>query len=155
MRASWRWSTNSVRAFARLAPSERGVVVRALIAAPLVRQRLKRHSYREVIESLRNRPRPRVPTSEDATQVAALAEKTLHRVPATYTCLVRSIVVWWLVGGDASAEIRFGVAPPTAGETPRFHAWVEVDGVPINDAHDVGEHYLPFTPSAPKLEQFD
>jgi hypothetical protein len=87
--------------------------------------------------------------------VAVLAEKAMRRMPTTYTCLARSLVVWWLVGGERAAEIRFGVAPPEPGEAPKFHAWVEYRGSPINDASDVAERFLPLAAPAPKPDQFD
>jgi hypothetical protein len=130
-------------------------VVRALIAAPLIRRRLRRGTYREVLDALRRRRRPAAPGLGEASDIAVCAEKTIGRMPGTYTCLVRSLVVWWLVGADGTAELRFGVAPPATGETPQFHAWVEVGGTPINDVADVAEHYLPLTSAPRRLQHFD
>lgn len=129
--------------------------MRAAAAAPLIRWRLQRRSLRSVVQALQKRPRQPVSTADAARHVAVLVEKTLNRMPATHTCLVRSLVVWWLVGGDDVAEIRFGVAPPQHGEVPTFHAWVELGGSPINDAEDVAERFLPLAAPAPKPDQFD
>jgi hypothetical protein len=58
-------------------------------------------------------------------------------------CLERSLVVWWLAGDDS--VIRFGVAPRTADKPHVFHAWVERDGLVVNDHPDVASHFLPLS----------
>lgn len=56
-------------------------------------------------------------------------------------CLPRSLVLWHLLRrtGDA-AEIRFGVHVPRKGGL-LAHAWVELDGQPVNDSADVVQRY--------------
>ena len=55
------------------------------------------------------------------------------------SCLPRSLVLWGLLRARG-AVIRLGVAPvPAKGIAA--HAWVELDGRPINDAPDVTERY--------------
>ena len=59
------------------------------------------------------------------------------------TCLERSVVVWWVVGGSEVAEMQFGVRPSKTS-VPDFHAWVEADGVVVNDRANVSAEFLPF-----------
>ena len=55
------------------------------------------------------------------------------------SCLPRSLVLWGLLRARG-AVIRLGVAQsPPKGIAA--HAWVELDGCPINDAPDVTERY--------------
>ena len=129
-----------------------------MLAAPAalyVRTALARRGYGGVRDRLAARPRPVADDVAGAQQTARIAEAVMRRLPAAPTCLVRSLVVWWLVGGDALAVVRLGVAPGETGEAPRFHAWVEVDGVPINDAADVSERYRAFEAAVPPVTGFD
>lgn len=72
---------------------------------------------------------PRTSSANNSEGTARVAESAMDRLPFSMTCLDRSLVVWWLLGGAEAAVIRFGVAPGDDGEAPRFHAWVEADGV--------------------------
>lgn len=56
-------------------------------------------------------------------------------------CLPRSLVLWHLLHrSGVAAEIHFGVNVPRKGELSA-HAWVEVDGRPVNDSADVDRRY--------------
>ena len=55
------------------------------------------------------------------------------------SCLPRSLVLWRLLR-TRGAVIRLGVAPASP-RSISAHAWVELDGRPINDAPDVTERY--------------
>jgi len=155
MLASSRWTTNRVRRFVRLRPSEQMAVLLAVLAAPIVRHLLDSRGYQAAADMLRRRRRRPVAGLVEATTISRLAESAMLWMPGRYSCLSRSLVVWWLVGGDEVSRIQLGVAPPSAGVVPRFHAWVEVEDVPINDLPDVGERYLPLTSPAPPPERFD
>jgi len=72
------------------------------------------------------------------------------RVAAVYgrfgaTCLPQSMVLWrFLQGQGIGCHLRLGARR----ENGNFeaHAWVEVDGVVLNDAADVGERFRPLEP---------
>ena len=56
-------------------------------------------------------------------------------------CLPRSLVLWhFLRERGTSAEIRLGVTKLADGGLSA-HAWVELDGLPLNDSLDVFERY--------------
>ena len=66
-------------------------------------------------------------------------------------CLVQSLVLWFLLrrrGVDASLVIG---APPTMIDGDAAHAWVEVDGTPVNDSADVRDRFPAFDLRLPPL----
>jgi hypothetical protein len=66
-------------------------------------------------------------------------------------CLGRSLVLWFLLRRrGVDARVVVGAQAVDAGTLPA-HAWVEVDGVPVNDATDVGERFGSFGVSLPRL----
>ena len=71
-----------------------------------------------------------------------------RNTPGADTCLVRSLALLGVLRRHGiAAQLRIGV-----GDTqPRLaaHAWVEVDGVPVNDSADVAERYAPFAGPLP------
>jgi hypothetical protein len=63
--------------------------------------------------------------------------------PGGGNCLVRSLALYGaLRRAGVAAELRIGVGK-TAPHL-EAHAWIEVDGVPANDAADVATRYAPF-----------
>jgi hypothetical protein len=87
-------------------------------------------------------PRP------DRAPGAAAAERTAARVavagafyPRRALCLEQSIALFVLLRrAGAPAELRLGVRPlPFLA-----HAWVEVDGVPVNEQPDAIAQLVPF-----------
>ena len=59
-------------------------------------------------------------------------------------CLPRSLVLWHLLrrtGDAAEIRLRLGVHVPRKGELIA-HAWVELDGQPLNDSADVVQRYV-------------
>ena len=69
-----------------------------------------------------------------------------RNAPGADTCLVRSLALLGLLRRSGiAAELRIGVG----ATQPRLaaHAWVEVNGVPVNDAPDVAMRYAPFAGS--------
>lgn len=66
-------------------------------------------------------------------------------------CLGRSLVLWFLLRRRGiDAELVLGAV---ANGTSEFlaHAWVEVDGKPVNDTPDVRERYGSFGLQLPRL----
>jgi len=66
--------------------------------------------------------------------------------PFANTCLVRSLALLGLLRRrGVPAELRVGVG--RTGPQLEAHAWVELDGAPVNDAADVAARYPPFAGS--------
>jgi hypothetical protein len=66
-------------------------------------------------------------------------------------CLGRSLLLWFLLrrrGTDA--ELVIGADAVQAGSLPA-HAWVEVDGVPVNDVPEVRQRFGSFEIPLPRL----
>jgi len=58
-------------------------------------------------------------------------------------CLERSLTLWWLLGRRGiESQLRIGVR--TASGQFEAHAWVERDGIALNDSNDVGQRFSPF-----------
>jgi len=59
------------------------------------------------------------------------------------TCLPQSLTLWWLLRRQGiESDLRFGARKEA--ERMEAHAWVELDGVPLNDTLDVDQRFKPF-----------
>jgi len=66
----------------------------------------------------------------------------VRNVPWRVRCLERSLALWWLLARDGiSAEMRIGVRK--LGRGIEAHAWVEVQGHPLDTAK-IDQTYAPF-----------
>jgi hypothetical protein len=92
---------------------------------------------------LRLSPAPREPSASisfpDASELSRRVAWIAHRLPFPVDCLPQSVTIWWML-------IRFGAAGDICIGVQRrgqffAHAWVELDGRPVNDEVDVGERF--------------
>ena len=61
------------------------------------------------------------------------------------TCLVESLALWYLLEGQGiPAQLRIGVRK--AAQKFEAHAWVEFDGVALNQEEQPHRHYAAFEP---------
>ena len=139
----------SLRRFFEKDVRERRAALATLMAAPLVRMVLRARGYAGTVRFLTKISRSPTTGLDEAVADARIAQAVIRRLPLDLSCLERSLVVWWLVGGSDVAQLRFGVAPGVEGGTPSFHAWVEVAGTVLDDAKEAGVAYLPLTPPSP------
>jgi len=143
-----------LRRFIAGSGAERSAALLALAMAPLVKLSLRGTGYRRTARYLGRVALKPVP--DQALERTGAAHGAMRRLPFEMTCLERSLVVWWLLGGDAAGSIRFGVAPGEDGKPPNFHAWVEVGGQPIDDGAEDIDSFLPLTPrQMPELGRFE
>lgn len=130
-----------LRKFLALTPDGRTLFLRSLLLLPTVAALLRIRGLARtsvLLDRLGHRgecyvgaPAPR----EVARLVDAAA--ALLRI----RCLPRSLVLWhFLRHRGTSAVVRLGVSK-LAGGSLSAHAWLELDGVPINDHADVFERY--------------
>ncbi len=122
-----------------LAPAGRALVLRCLLLLPMAAILLQACGMRRTAVLL-----ARMGRRADAD---ALAPRTIARlVDASASilganCLQRSLVLRQLLRNRGMpAEIRFGVSRAVNGGLSA-HAWVELDGLPLNDGADVFERY--------------
>lgn len=81
---------------------------------------------------------------DDAMTMGKLVNIAARHAPCPVTCLTRSLLLdRMLRRRGVSSRLRIGVRL-TAGVLDA-HAWVEVDGVPVNDRPEVGEQFAPFS----------
>lgn len=76
---------------------------------------------------------------ELAWAVSAVA----HHAPVGSTCLQRTLALWWLLRlRGIESDVRIGTAQTERGI--HAHAWLERDGVVLNDEADVGGRFAAF-----------
>lgn len=86
---------------------------------------------------------PIAPTTAELRGLARLVNAAANHGPVHAACLARSLTLWWLLRhrGIAS-DLRIGVAKD--GGDFAAHAWVEYEGIPINDHPKNLEHFAAF-----------
>jgi hypothetical protein len=69
-----------------------------------------------------------------------------------YTCLEKSLALWWLLGRQGIASsVRIGTRKSARGL--EAHAWVEFDGTALNEMDASHERYDPFDAAFPLPSQ--
>lgn len=82
-------------------------------------------------------------SSEDVAAIGTLVNIAGNHVPFPSTCLTRSLLLNWLLRRrGVPTELRIGTRLIQGNF--EAHAWVEHEGEPINDAHDVGARFTAF-----------
>ncbi len=141
----WRNRWNSWR---RLDGAARLRLIQAACILPGVTLGVRLGGYRRTRRLLaRLAPAHREAGEEDAARIASdlawAVAAAAHHAPYATACLPRSLTLWWLLRRQGVAgELRIGVA--RVDRELRAHAWVERDGVVLNDAQDIGERFAAF-----------
>jgi hypothetical protein len=79
---------------------------------------------------------------ESARRLALIIGYAAYNSPFRANCLQRSLALWWaLRRRGIESELRIG-ARREAGQL-KAHAWIERDGVPLNDLPDIRDEYAP------------
>ena len=134
--------------FCALTWQERRLLLQAFVILLLVAAGLHLMNFQRLRALLtRLSPVTQDVSGESVLQQAAILSRLVQaaaaRMPFTITCLVRSTALWFLLRrrGIAS-EIRIGVNRQDSGF--QAHAWVEIDGIVINDRGDIQQQFVPF-----------
>ena len=142
----------SFRKLQRLSANERRLLTQALVLLPLTFcgvyalgvsrwQRFLTRLASFGTTSNRNSLRD-VAASEQASEVARAVKIAAERGLFQANCLQQTLVLWCLLRRNhIECELRFG-ARKQEGQL-QAHAWVELDGVALNEASDVGYHFSP------------
>ncbi len=132
-----------LRSFRSFPASERRCYLSALLLLPLVDIGLRLFSWQrcqhwaERWASSGNKPDKAFPPPR---RIAWLVERAAQHCPWPATCLRRSLVLWaFLLRSGVASELRLGFRNP--GGRFEAHAWVEWNGVPLNDTPDVRSRY--------------
>lgn len=137
MRRAWlRWQQLTVR--------QRFTLLEAMALMPLVGILLRLFRYHAVLSFLEKLiPLQKVhsrPSMAQARRLGELANIAAFRGAYKATCLRRSLVLWCMLRRrGVDSQVRIGVRLEN-GEFAS-HAWVERQGIVLNDAQEVGSWY--------------
>lgn len=131
--------------FQQLSWAETFLLAQALLLLPINVLGLRVLGFRRwqsVLERLLTKQRTDadVATAQAIARVVNIAAAQMFRA----VCLPRSMTLWWMLGrrGIAS-ELRIGVRKEA--DTFTAHAWLECQGIILNDSAEVRTDFTPFT----------
>lgn len=131
--------------FFQLRNEHRLVLLAAAIALPVLALGLRVMGLSRV-QALTMRSKPRasnVAESAEPRLLASLVKTASRHTIGRSTCLTRSLcLVWLLQRRGVPNALRIGVQ--LSDGQLAAHAWVEVDGVPVNDDPEIGARFHPF-----------
>ena len=139
--------TRDLKRLRSLSWAERWLLVETLPVTVAMAIGLRLRGYRRLTALLERTapldgppPREAAETvAERAMRIAAVVDVALRRGPFSGTCLERSLSLWWLLRRrGVESDLRLGVRRDGEFEA---HAWVEVDGVVLNDRSEPGGRY--------------
>jgi hypothetical protein len=150
----------ALRRFKALEPSARGLFLRAAVVLPFISISLRLRGLRATQSSLQKlmptdgsncSPGLDSTTKQRAGLVARMVRSAAYRGLRTANCLDRSLALWWLLGRQGIASsVRIGTRK--TGGRFEAHAWVECDGVALNEPEEPHEHYAAFDEEFPALD---
>src|SRR5712692_10631629 len=138
-----------LRRFSALERPSQKLFLRAMVLLPLVTLSLRWRGFRATQAAMQ-----RFLSNTNQEPAAGLACKvsavTAHMVsaadrhgPVHPSCLAKSLTLWWLLGQQGiSSHLRIG----NRKENEKFeaHAWVERDGIALNELDEPHHHYAAF-----------
>ena len=129
-----------------LSADERRETLRAALCVPLCAvsvRLLGLQRTRHWIERALTRRTAATPRAEAIAHAVRALERIRWYSPVGGTCLTRSLALQWLLGRSGiRTDLRIGVET-AAGLAA--HAWIECDGVVLNDVPDVATRYAPLS----------
>ena len=137
----------------------RGIFLRATAVLPVIFISLKMRGFGATQESLlRSFPIAAQTSQQDSIHVVADRKRTqltyrminaaVRHVWRASTCLEKSLALWWLLGRQGIAcDVRIGARKQ--GGKFEAHAWLERDGVAINEPQQEHRHYAAFDAAFP------
>jgi Transglutaminase-like superfamily len=150
----------TLRRFKALEPRARGLFVRAAVLLPFISLSLRLRGFCATQSSLQKRlPKALSGLSdksdgvqtEPATLTARMVRSAAHRTWGSPACLEQSLALWWLLGRQGIASsVRIG----TRKNEEKFeaHAWVECDGVALNEPEESHKHFAAFDEAFPVVK---
>lgn len=130
--------------FLALSRPERRTVLAALALLPFFWLALRLVGLQRLQSRLHRKAKPgNAPSLDELKRMGSLVNAASGRVLGGNACLTRSLYLWWLLRRrEVPCSLRIGVRM-NAGNLDA-HAWVEHDGIPINDRPDIGDHFPAF-----------
>ncbi len=128
--------------------AERSALFGSLIALPLLALALRLFGFKRVRAQL-EKWTPLLPavapavTPTQATAIAGMVNLAARRSLYKANCLKRSLLLWWILRRyHLDSQLRIGVRK--GGTGLEAHAWVDLDGVVINDRLGFISTFKPF-----------
>lgn len=129
-----------------LIPAQRRTLLLAWCLLPAVWVALWAWGLPHLQGWLARQPMAAAPVAMPLSEVTGLGRAVniaARLTPFPATCLTRSLLLVWLLRRQGmTCELRIGVQLREG--VFRAHAWVERDGVPVNDRADVAADFAPF-----------
>jgi hypothetical protein len=125
-------------------PRVRRIFLRAVALLPLLSLSLRVRGFLRTRASLQKHissatPREFISPDLVVRMVRAAGQYGFSRP----TCLQESLALWWILGRQGIAsDLRVGVRKE--GEKFEAHAWVECDGIALNEPESKHQHYAAF-----------
>ena len=144
-----------LRRFKSLDPRAQRIFLRAVLLLPLISMSLRLRGFRATQFSLQRFLRsPEQVTDHGGPceagahqrvvkETARMTEAAVRQVWHGSTCLEKSLASWWLLGRQGvPAVVRIGARMNSA----KFeaHAWVECEGLAVNEPEEPHRHYAAF-----------
>jgi hypothetical protein len=131
------------RRFARLTPAERRALRRAILLLPRVELGFRLRGYERTSRRIGG-DLTAPPASEDVAELVAANVRAVGsaatRLPVPGACLARSVTLWALLRRQG-IDSEVVIAVRRADGAPDAHAWVEREGVPLNELPEVVATY--------------
>jgi hypothetical protein len=137
--------TGKLAKFLALTGAEKGLFLTAVMLLPLFWLGLRVFGLARFQAWLERAPLAarNSPSVAELSDIGTLVNSAARYAPGPVTCLTRSLLLRWLLRRRGIvSNLRIGVQL-TQGRLDA-HAWVEYQGVPINDAPDVAERFAAF-----------
>jgi len=149
---------DKLRRFSALEQTAQTLFLRAIVKLPLVALSLKFRGF----ETTRSALRKKASSATRQTDSLSLDKQialTAHMVNAADrhglvhpSCLVKSLTLWWLLGRQGiPSELRVGVRKE--GGNLEAHAWVEREGIALNEPEERHRHYAAFDAALASLPE--
>jgi transglutaminase superfamily protein len=147
-----------LRRFSALERPAQKMFLRALVALPLVSLSLKLFGFQATRNALQLSFSTAAPV-QDLDSPNPLITLTAHMVNSAdrhgfgqSTCLAKSLTLWWLLGIQGiTSQLRIGVRKEN--QKLEAHAWVERDGLALNEPEERHHHYAAFDAAFPSPSQ--
>jgi uncharacterized membrane protein YccC len=141
-----------LRRFRALDGQAQRMFLRAMLALQLVSQSLRWRGFRATQESLQRRKGPGNTAAESEMEglqrTVRMVKAAVHYSLGHPSCLEQSLTLWWLLARQGiSSEIRIGIRKQA--EKFEAHAWVERDGLALNEPEAKHRHYTAFDSAFP------
>jgi Transglutaminase-like superfamily len=143
--------------FRDLAPETRKLFLRAAVLLLMISLSLKLRGFRATQQTLqklsipssaKTSPNDDVATNERVKMTVRMVNAAARHGWGRPSCLEKSLALWWLLKQQGTASsVRIGARK--SGEKLEAHAWVEREGIALNEPQQEHRHYATFDAAFP------